>query len=150
MAAPMAERKYLYRAEATYDEGGAGVTFKKFLVYGETPHFYKVIPESKSYLIEIAKSVTKGSYTHQQLKKHTRRVGKYSERRYCHESIELAIHSLYRRRQRQLTLAEIESGLSRAVMQAIKPMMMDDSLMPKSPTYIKCGMFPELDLVRFD
>ncbi len=146
----MAKHKYLYRAVATYDEAGARIHFQRFIVIGETPCFYRVVPESLGYLIEADKGAPEGGHTRKLLKKNTRLVGKASERPYCHESIERAIRALYRRRRRQLLMAEIESGLSRAVIAKIQPMLGDDRLMPSGPMDIGCGMFPEMELVRFD
>lgn len=139
----MVELKLLYRAYTHFDETGAHIDFHRFVVIDQTPCFYRVVPESLSWLADRPSDWAK-----KKIKKRSRLVRIGAARPYCHETPAAALNDLVRR-QRQVSLrARTSAEIADLVLAKAGEFAGENEI--KRPLSIQLGEFPSLEKWRFD
>ncbi|WGK60558.1 hypothetical protein QAO71_10680 [Halopseudomonas sp. SMJS2] len=87
-----------YRYVTDLDERGVHISCRRFIVVGETPHFYYVVSDScHGYLQCLSDEARKKS-----IKRNRRRVSKDGRARHCYPDKRLALQSLVARQHHRI------------------------------------------------
>lgn len=98
-----------YRYVAGADPDGVEIRCQKFVVVGETPHYYYVVSDFYGHLIHARHQ----PWAEQRIKRVRKRVSKDGRRRHCCPDKLLALRSFIARQQRRLGHAQMNMSVAK-------------------------------------
>lgn len=100
-----------YRYVTYLDERGVHISCRRFIVVGETPHFYYVVTDIYHGFLQCRSGE---AMKEESIKRNRRRVSKDGRTRYCYPDKRLALQSLVARQRRRIEYAKCD--LSKATL----------------------------------